>query len=345
MIKCPNAQRLYEDLHRQISQQDLLPGTAIPSENELAERYSISRPTVRKMLGRLCDSGLLERRMGKGTFVTERNRHNESGPDRPFMIGTDSIGRNNFYYSEIALTMRTSPYGKHIYLNMLDPEESVRGKVPEPVDALLFVRELLPENAYRAFARKRLPVAHINRKCEYPEVGYITVDHEAEAERAVSLLLHSGHRRVALFAKITDTYSESVVLRARGWKNACRKNLHEIPRELVNPVLPESPADFDAWLDRLRPDAFFFVTMAQYDAFRLDYARCTGRTPEDLCTIVFDDMDAAFPERYPTVNFIRMPLSRMTCMGIEYLWRKMRNPALQPVREILPCDLILRTGI
>ncbi len=345
MIKCPNAQRLYDDLHRQITGRELLPGTAIPSENDLAERYAISRPTVRKMLARLCDHGLLEKRMGKGTFVLESGGHNESGPDRPFMIGTDSIGHEMFYYSEIAQGMRNSPYGKHIYLNMLDLAEAARGKVPESVDALLFIRELLPERAYQMFAKHGIPVAHINRRCEYPEVGYITIDHEAEAERAVSLLFHSGYRRIMLFAKPADKYSASVELRARGWENACRKFLGDIPRELVNPVLPESKDDFDAWIGRLRPDAYFFVTMAQYDAFRLDYARCTGRTPDHLLSIVFDDMDAAFPERYPKVNFIRMPLQRITRMSIEYLWQKMRDPALPPIRERIPCDLVLRTEL
>ena len=146
-----------------------------------------------------------------------------------------------------------------------------------------------------------------------------------------------------LFAKPADKYSAAVKLRAQGWENACRKFLHEIPSDLINPVLPESKDDFEAWMNKFRPDAFFFVTMAQYDTFRLDYARCTGRTPDHLRSIVFDDMDAAFPERYPLVNFIRMPLNRITRMGIEYLWRKMRDPALPPVREIVPCDLILRT--
>ena len=345
MIKCPNAQRLYDDLHRQISSRELLPGTAIPSENDLAERYAISRPTVRKMLARLCDNGLLEKRMGKGTFVLESRGRDESGPDRPFMVGTDSIGQEMFYYAEIAQGIRNSTYGKHIFLNMLDREEAARGKVPESVDALLFIRELLPERAYQMFAKHGIPVAHINLKCEYPEVGSITIDHEAEAERAVSLLFHSGYRRVMLFAKPADKYSASVELRARGWENACRKCRGDIPRELATPVLPESKDDFDAWFKRLRPDAFFFVTMAQYETFRLDYARCTGRTPEHLRSIVFDDMDAAFPERYPKVNFIRMPLNRITRMSIEYLWQKMRNPALPPIRETIPCDLVLRTEL
>ncbi|WNG45937.1 GntR family transcriptional regulator [Archangium minus] len=42
---------------------------ALPGERELAERFSVSRVTVRKALKELLDEGLLEQRQGAGTFV------------------------------------------------------------------------------------------------------------------------------------------------------------------------------------------------------------------------------------------------------------------------------------
>ena len=46
-----------------------LPGEAIPSEMELAVRYSVSQGTVRKAIDELAAQNLLVRRQGKGTFV------------------------------------------------------------------------------------------------------------------------------------------------------------------------------------------------------------------------------------------------------------------------------------
>lgn len=43
--------------------------TRIPSENELAEQYTIGRPTVRQATDLLVRQGLLERRRGSGTYV------------------------------------------------------------------------------------------------------------------------------------------------------------------------------------------------------------------------------------------------------------------------------------
>ena len=45
------------------------PGVAIPSEMELAARYSVSQGTVRKAIDELSAENLLVRKQGKGTFV------------------------------------------------------------------------------------------------------------------------------------------------------------------------------------------------------------------------------------------------------------------------------------
>jgi len=46
-----------------------LPGSLIPSEMELAARFSVSQGTVRKAIDELVAQNLLVRRQGKGTFV------------------------------------------------------------------------------------------------------------------------------------------------------------------------------------------------------------------------------------------------------------------------------------
>jgi len=49
-------------------------GERIPSENDLAERFQVSRLTVRQAISQLVQEGFLNRRRGEGTFVTgDRN--------------------------------------------------------------------------------------------------------------------------------------------------------------------------------------------------------------------------------------------------------------------------------
>ena len=46
-------------------------GSRIPPEHELENIYQVSRVTVRRALAELTADGLLERKQGKGTFVSE----------------------------------------------------------------------------------------------------------------------------------------------------------------------------------------------------------------------------------------------------------------------------------
>ena len=49
------------------------PGQAIPSEQELASRFSVSQGTVRKAIDEMAAENLLVRKQGKGTYVASHN--------------------------------------------------------------------------------------------------------------------------------------------------------------------------------------------------------------------------------------------------------------------------------
>ncbi len=50
------------------------PGDKIPSENELAKRFDVSRLTVRQAIGQLVQEGFLVSKRGYGSFVTNNER-------------------------------------------------------------------------------------------------------------------------------------------------------------------------------------------------------------------------------------------------------------------------------
>jgi GntR family transcriptional regulator len=65
----PHYVRIRESLREMITAGELKRGQKLPSENELAARYGVSRMTVRQGISDLIDGGLLYRRHGVGTFV------------------------------------------------------------------------------------------------------------------------------------------------------------------------------------------------------------------------------------------------------------------------------------
>lgn len=75
-----SAQPLYQQLQRALRQaiesRVLGPDDALPPERDLAEELAVSRITVRKAIDGLVEEGLLIRKQGAGTFVSNRVEKN-----------------------------------------------------------------------------------------------------------------------------------------------------------------------------------------------------------------------------------------------------------------------------
>lgn len=69
----PSFRPLYRQIKARLTERlsagEWRPGEPIPSEIELAQRFSVSQGTVRKAVGELADENVLVRRQGRGTFV------------------------------------------------------------------------------------------------------------------------------------------------------------------------------------------------------------------------------------------------------------------------------------
>jgi GntR family transcriptional regulator len=64
--------QIADELEEQIRSGDLSPGSQLPTEDDLRNKYRASRNTVRDAIKRLVGQGLVETRPGQGTFVTTK---------------------------------------------------------------------------------------------------------------------------------------------------------------------------------------------------------------------------------------------------------------------------------
>lgn len=75
--KVPLHEQLSHQLREAIGTGVLTPGDRIENELDIAERLGVSRPTVRKALEDLVNSGLVIRRRGSGTVVAPEHVHRQ----------------------------------------------------------------------------------------------------------------------------------------------------------------------------------------------------------------------------------------------------------------------------
>src|SRR5258708_6185259 len=69
-------------------------GSQLPTENDLIERFGVSRPTVRRAVQKLVSRGLVEIQRGKGTYVTRPKITQEHTALSGFVEDMQALGRH-----------------------------------------------------------------------------------------------------------------------------------------------------------------------------------------------------------------------------------------------------------
>jgi GntR family transcriptional regulator len=92
--------QLAELLEEEIVSGRWVPGTRVPSENDLCARYGLSRTTIRQALARLEQEGLVSREKGRGTFVSD------SRPRSWLIQSTEGFFHDEFIRAGRAVTSR-----------------------------------------------------------------------------------------------------------------------------------------------------------------------------------------------------------------------------------------------
>ena len=80
-VRSPTLSRQISDaLLRQIVRGEIQPGQSMPSEEELASRFDVSRPVIREAVKELAVIGLVESRQGRSTRVAPETEWNPFDP-------------------------------------------------------------------------------------------------------------------------------------------------------------------------------------------------------------------------------------------------------------------------
>jgi GntR family transcriptional regulator len=87
--------QIQEFFRNKIENNEIKPGTQLPTERELSDELDISRVTIRKAMRGLIAEGLCEKKIGKGIFVSNEkipiNVHKLEGTTKILKASTDRI--------------------------------------------------------------------------------------------------------------------------------------------------------------------------------------------------------------------------------------------------------------
>lgn len=214
-------------------------GERLQSENELSEKFKISRQTVRQAINILIQNDYLTSRQGSGTYVVF-NRFAAHKPNMtagvvttyvstyifPRIIhGIETILTEYGYSIQLAFTNNTVQKENHVLHTML--EKGVDGLIVEPA------KSGLPnpnKELYNKIYAKKIPVLFINSYYPDLKIPHVSLNDHAAGYLATNYLIQKGHRRIACIFKSDDMQGH---LRYAGYLDALLKAGYEIHDENV----------------------------------------------------------------------------------------------------------------
>lgn len=142
------ADRIVQTIKSEILSGALAPGSKLPTETELGERFGVSRATVRSAIKELDVLGLVSARQGSGTFV----RTQASVGDGLEKMGsiTDAI---------LASGKRPHQEYSRRTIRAVTPDEAERMQVPAGTDVLELRRRIFADNAIVCYSYDLIPMS------------------------------------------------------------------------------------------------------------------------------------------------------------------------------------------
>ncbi len=337
-----NARCLLRDLRSKIEQGLLLPGSQLPSESQLCSDYMLSRPTVRRILEKLSQAQLIEKRPGIGTFVNDSTQEKSFSL---FRVGVDCFFYSGHYYKSIWSGLSNSPFGKNCYFHLLDKEKLQHGILDRDVDGILLCGFDGEASVLEKLKKTGKPLIVINRSIQSPEnTAFVTVDHRKEMASAVTHLFRYGHQKIAFIGGCQS--SGALRLRFQGWMHAYREEGLEPPENfqlsMSECLLPGFGRKLQQFLVEQKFTALVFANAFIFQRFCFEYHRAAAFLQPHPEIIVFDDISMLLEAQTLHCSYIQMPLERFGAIAAEFLRQKKAHPQLQPIQQILPCNLVIR---
>lgn len=155
----PRATRVLEALRQRILRDDLPEGTKLPSHADLATSYGVAPLTMRQVLARLEDEGLVQREQGRGTFIRRPQMPTilvlEDEADIAQILGeyVKAVGANPLLIANPGEALQAMIDERSVALVLSDVH------VPAAADGLEFIRAI----------RRRWPDVPLVAVTAYPE--------------------------------------------------------------------------------------------------------------------------------------------------------------------------------
>jgi len=341
-----------------ILKEKLQTGDPILSENKLAEKYKVSRITVRRSISELVSKNVLFTEKGRGTFVA--NPHNlNKNTNQPLLTKTIGLiihSIDESYFSDIARGVEDigSKKGYHIIFcnsdDKLEKEETYMQQLyNKKIEGLIIspTGYSYKNRYWKKLIRDKVPFVIMDIVVDGVDADYVITDDIDGSYKAVKHLISLGHRRIGHIRGNTKIYSTAEE-RMEGYRKAISDSGLEFDENLIQGNnFSKSRYGYLAMEKFLkmsqRPTAIFaandLVALGAYDAI----IKAGLRVPEDIALVGYSDLQRVTQIEVPLTT-VSQPSYEMGKAACERLIDRIKNKtnSMETKKIVFKTKLIIR---
>ena len=233
IIRISLSDEIVERIIDLISQRVLKPGDRLPSEKDLANQFGVGRTTIREALRSLAVLGVVDGRVGEGTFVSSTNRrYLEKALQWGLLIDRKDV--QDLIETRLLLESQTAFWAAHraSQANLQEIEDAIDGMEQSIHDPESYLRADLQFHIFIAQASQNSILYHLVSMTR----GYL----QAWIQRSLS---RPTPRKTQQRAEISIQEHRKIL-------QAIRSGNAEGARQAMNAHILSSSRDLQSWLAR-----------------------------------------------------------------------------------------------
>jgi GntR family transcriptional regulator, arabinose operon transcriptional repressor len=355
----PKYRQVFEAIEEGILSRRFQPGQKLPSEAALVEEFETSRITVVRALRELQQRGMVQRRAGSGTYVTDGFATSGS---LLFGLLIPNLGETEIFGPICQGMAESCALHKHALLwgdTTPAPEakeaqtlELCRQYAVKKVAGVFFAPlEWTPKNdrinqaVISLLEHAGIPIVLLDR-CflPYPRRSHydlVSIEHRRAGYLATEHLLKLGCHRIAFVAYAHS--ASTVEARVSGYREALFVAGVPFEPSLIQHLVSDHTAELGRIVDRLKPEAIVCANdrtagQVMHSLIELNY-----QVPKDVRIVGIDDVQYANLLPVPLTT-VHQPCREIGVAAVAAMLERIASSDM-PTRDILlDCRLVVRSS-
>jgi LacI family transcriptional regulator len=351
---------ILQTLEADIAAGKYLNGKRLPSENELAQRFKVSRPTAGRAIRELVNLGLIERRAGSGTFL--RPSRQPQSAQRTIGLIVPGLGNTEILdpicseitrfaqahdtavlWGDPSTQQRASTAEQARQLCQFYIQQRVAGVFFAPIE-IGSDRQRINLEIASALSSAGITITLLDRDVlDFParsSFDLVGIDNFIAGFTLASHLISLGHRRIGFLAR--PDHPSTTDLRLAGCRQAAASHglpqgaplfFSAVPTDVryIREMLAANPLDAMICSNDLTA-ALLMQTLTTSLGLAL---------PRDLAIAGFDDVNYSTLLSVPLTT-MRQPFRAIAQAAVDTLLARIEDPNLPPRQVLLSAELIVR---